>query len=207
MAETLGSGRRFISLRWSTRVVSRLGFPIPRALRVARSRAHSRKPAVSGVGVHEVGRVFDETSRVRGSPAGALPAQVGCNDTREARFRDHAFRGQSERVHRRHQRPAKPGVAEERGIDFEARWAPSSARRPGTNRAARRRFGRAERCSPHGVTLGRELDVRIVGAGSRRVDGYAAVEGGWQMPATRRPPTEVHSRCHSQERSRMVNRR
>lgn len=201
MAESVGSGRRFISLRWSTRVVSRFGAsPISRALRVARLRAHSRKPAVSGVGVREVEPSFDEASRVRGSPVGALPAPLGCNDIREARFRDYVVRGQSERNHRRHQRPAKAVAAQERGIDFEARNASSNAIRPGKGHAARRRLGRGRTVeSPRGAALGRAHDARIVGAGNQRVYGYAAVEGGWQMPATRRPPTDVHSRVHARE--------
>lgn len=35
----------------------------------------------------------------------------------------------------------------------------------------------------------RALDVQSGGAGNPRVCGYAAVLGGWQMPATQRPPT------------------
>jgi hypothetical protein len=157
-AESGSAGRRFITLRWSTRVVSRFG-----VTRVSSSPGGSFTSALAKAGGFRCrgsfGRAaFDEASRTCGSPAGALPATVGYDDAREARSRDHVVRGQSERDHRRHQRPAKAVAAQERGNDFEARNAPSSAVRPGKGHAVRRRLGRGRTVSQpirwKGVTLG-----------------------------------------------------
>jgi hypothetical protein len=58
---------------------------------------------------------------------------------------------------------------------------------------ARSCSGRASNRSNPSSDERRALDVQSGEAENLRVRGYAAVLGGWQMPATQRPPTVRHS--------------
>ena len=195
------TGRRFVIVALVRRRPSRgSGFPNVRAHRVARLRAHSREPAVSGVAVREVVVSLTRHARARESLASALPAPVGCSPQRHQRssvpwsfcpgiIRAWPFASPAPR-----ESGSRPGTRDrlrspESVVKRDPTW--DSSGRKAEMGPPPRVYSPEPRTACSSPTAERLRREHRRGRESASRAGMQRLQGGWQMPSTRRPPTDV----------------